>query len=87
MIQSEPEGGGGARIQVGRAVIERSPQQFPDLNMRPGFGAVGHLDTHSSFKGCQPRIDIGSIKDRCEPFMSVQKQGQSELALGHPECG
>jgi putative transposase len=29
----------------------------------------------------------GSIKDRCEPLTSVQKQGQSELALGHPECG
>jgi hypothetical protein len=71
MIQGEPKGGGRTRIQVGGAVIERSPQQLPDLSMRPGFGVVGYLDTHSSFKGRQPCIDIGSIKDRREPFMSV----------------
>ena len=35
VIQGEPKGGGRACIQVGRAVIERSSRQFPDLGTPP----------------------------------------------------
>ena len=87
VIQGEPKRGCGACIQVDRAIAERSAQELPDLHMGPLVCSVPYLDIHPDLECRDPTIDISRLKDGGESLLSVQKQGQSELALGHLECG